>query len=188
MAKYYLRLLMLFGGVIAIVAIIGSLLPRSFDFQTSLEIDAPPEQVFPYLNSLPRWQEWSRQWNPNEIDNLEISYNGTESGVGAAQSWTDPRGSGKLWITVSDPNERVEYEIDFAGRPRMSSQLTLIENDAGSTIVQWRSTGRLPAGPFYGYFGSFFSTHMSNEYDNSLARLKQLVEVNGESADESSED
>lgn len=188
MAKYYSRLLMLFGGVIAIVAIIGSLLPRSFDFQTSLKIDAPAEQVFPYLNTLPRWQEWSRQWNPNEIDNLEISYNGTESGVGAAQSWTDPRGSGKLWITVSELNERVEYEIDFAGRPRMSSQLTLTGGDAGSTIVQWRSTGRLPSGPFYGYFGSFFSTHMRNEYDNSLTQLKQLVEANGKPADESTEE
>ena len=57
MAKYYFRLLLLVGGVVAFFAIIGSLLPRSFDFQTSVAIDASPSKIFPYLNSPKRWQE-----------------------------------------------------------------------------------------------------------------------------------
>ena len=188
MAKYYFRLLLLVGSVIAVIALIGSLLPRSYDFQTSVIVDAPSAKIFPYLNSLRAWPDWSRQWNPDEIEELTITYNGAAEGVGAAQSWTDRRGDGKLWITESTANELVAFEMDFANFPRMSSRIELESSQpAGQTMVTWRSSGRLPAGPFYSYFGSFFSTRMRHEYEKSLAKLKQVVESDSTQAAQASE-
>jgi len=175
MLKYFFRLLLLIGAIIGIFAVIGSLLPRSYDFSTQIEIDAPPTAIFPKINSLRDWQDWSMQFNPTAIDDLEIEYNGEPAGVGAAKSWSDIRGTGKLWITKSSPDSSLEYEMTFANFPKMASQITL-EPLQNKTRVSWNSQGKLPGGPFYGYFGWLFSTQMRNEYDKSLEKLKTLVE------------
>lgn len=175
MTKYYFRLVLLIGAVIVFFAIVGSLLPRSYSFTSEIEINAGQTEIFPQINSLPNWRNWSRQWNPAEIENLEIQYNGQPTGVGAAQSWTDVRGTGKLWITESSPNHSIKYEMMFGNFPKMVSQIELLPNSSG-TNVRWSSEGKLPGGPFYGYFGSFFSTQMKSEYDKSLEKLKVVVE------------
>ena len=178
MAKYYFRLILLFASVIGFFAIIGSLLPRGYSFTTETTIAAAPEAIFPELNSLRNWKNWSRQWNPAEIEGLEIQYNGEEQGVGAAQSWTDIRGKGKLWITDSEPNKSIAYEMEFAGFPKMLSTIELVldPSDESQTTVRWTSEGRLPGGPFYGYFGSFFSAQMRTQYEMSLEKLKSNLE------------
>ena len=174
MAKYYLRLLMLVGSVIAFIALIGSLLPRGYEFSTEVDIEAPVETVFEQFNQISNWRNWS-QWNPAEIPELTVEYSGPESGVDATQVWTDVRGSGKLWITTSDPPDQLTYEMLFANFPKMSSLIVLTKN-GDTTHVRWTSRGRLPGGPFYGFFAPFFSTHMETEYENSLNRMKKLLE------------
>ena len=107
--------------------------------------------------------------------------------IDSSRSWTDRRGDGKLWITDSTANELVAFEMDFANFPRMSSRIELESSQpAGQTMVTWSSSGRLPAGPFYGYFGSFFSTQMRHEYEKSLAKLKQVVESDSTQAAQAS--
>lgn len=176
MAKYYFRLVLLVGAIIGFFAIVGSLLPRSYSFTSEIEIAEEPAKLFPMINSLQNWQQWSRQWNPNEIESLEIQYNGNPAGVGAAQTWTDIRGSGKLWITESTADQSIKYEMTFANFPKMTSQIELVP--AGSmTRVKWSSQGKLPGGPFYGYFAAFFSAQMKSEYERSLKELKTVAEA-----------
>ena len=171
---YWFRLLLLIGTILAIFAAIGSLLPRSYDFATQIEIEAPADKIFPQINTISNWKKWT-QWNPNEIPGLTVQYSGAASGEGATQSWTDVRGSGKLWITNSVANRQVDYEMRFANFPNMTSQIELME--AGEhTNVRWSSRGRLPGGPFYGFFAPFFSTQMRNQYDQSLTKLKENME------------
>lgn len=175
--KYIFRFFLLIAAIVAFFALIGSLLPRNYDFACDIEIAAPATEVFPKLNELPIWQDWSMQWNPDVIDGLEIQYNQPTSGVGAAQTWTDSRGQGKLWITESNLDKRIDYTMKFANFPEMQSQFVLEPNGPDKTKVTWSSNGRLPPGPFYGFFGSIFSMQMKNEYDKSLEKLKQVVEA-----------
>lgn len=91
-------------------------------------------------------------------------------------SWTDIRGKGKIWITKSTPNQRIEYSTDYEKRPRMFSCFELAEV-GNSTQVSWSSKGELPWGPFYGYFGWLFPSHMMTEYMMSLEKLKQFIEA-----------
>ncbi len=180
MAKYYFRLALLVAAIIGFFALIGSLLPRSYSFSSEIAIAETPHKLFPQINSLRNWQNWSRQWNPTEIEGLTIQYNGEPTGVGAAQTWSDIRGNGKLWITESNPDQSIKYEMDFAGFPRMSSQIELVAGNSDSeqplTLVRWSSEGKLPGGPFYGYFGSFFSSQMKTQYEMSLEKLKEYAE------------
>jgi len=175
MTKYYLRLLLLFGAVVGFFAIVGSLLPRSYSFVSEIRIAGSQQEIFQKINSPREWQAWSKQWNPNEIEGLVISYNGEIEGVGAAQRWSDVRGTGKLWITQSKPCESIEYEMEFANFPKMTSQIELEPIDR-EIRVSWSSQGKLPGGPFYGYFAAFFSSQMRSEYEKSLENLKRLIE------------
>lgn len=175
MLKYFVRLLLLIGAVVGIIALIGSLLPRSYDFESQVNIVAQPSAVFQKIDSLRNWQDWSAQFNPVAIEGLEIQYSGPDSGVGAVQTWTDPRGDGKLWITESQPFEHVDYIVVFGDFPEMESRIELSAQGA-TTQVTWRSKGSLPGGPFYGFFGAFFSTQLKHEYNRSLEKLKALVE------------
>ena len=176
MGKYFVRLLLLVAAIVGILLLFEQLLPRGYDFQRSVEIDRPAAEVFPYLNSLEKWPQWSQQFNLQHIE--EIKYGGEDEGVNAALTWTEIRGTGKLWITESKPNEALAYESEFQGFPKMSSTFTLDEESENTTVVTWRSTGQLPRAPLYGLMNaiSVYETHMEYQYEESLAALKELVE------------
>lgn len=175
MLKYFFRLLLLIGAVVGIIALIGSLLPRDYEFESKVEIFAPPNVIFDRIENLRNWQDWSKQWNPAAIEGLEIQYSGADAGAGAVQTWTEPRGKGKLWITESQPFRSVDYKAIFWEFPEMNSRIELSDQGA-STQVIWSSRGSLPRSPFYGFFGAFFSTQMKHQYDMSLEKLKAVVE------------
>jgi len=206
LTKYWIRLLLLVGCIVGFFALIGMLLPRSFEFRSEIEIDAPPAEVFATLNQLSTWQTWSH-WNRSDLTGFTLAYSGSESGVGATQAWTEPRGSGKLWITVSEPDQRIEYESLFANFPKMTGTILLTpingdkqpaiaagadpdsnpgqsdknqpklnQTDTTKTKIVWTNSGRLPSGPTYGYLAPFFSGQMQYVYDNSLLKLKLQLE------------
>ncbi len=176
MANLLLRILLAVATLILIVLAIGSLLPRDYEATATISIAAPAERIFPYLNRLQSWPSWSN-WNERDIPDLQIQYSGNESGTGAVQTWTEPRGTGKLWISDSQPNQSVKYESEFANFPRMTSTIQLQPDDPG-TLISWTSSGRLPPGPFYGWFGNVFAQALQRDYEKSLRRLKSLVESN----------
>ena len=175
MKSLLIRIFLAVAVIIGIVAFIGSMLPRDFDFETTANINAPPQMVFPYFNDLENWDDWS-MWSPDRIEGLEIQLSGETEGVEAVQTWTEARGKGKMWIIKSVPDSMVEYKSEFLNFPTMDSKLELAPSGMGATTVTWSSKGKLPSGPFYGYFGSLFSEGMKSEYDQALARLKELVE------------
>ena len=175
MINLLLRILAALAVFIAIVMLIGTLIPRGFVTTSSVLIDAPPEKIFPYINRIRLWSEWT-SWNPHDITSLKVEYSGSEEGEGAVQTWTEPRGKGKLWITESVENQSVNFTSSFANFPDMESSLMLVP-ESDKTRVKWISTGSLPAGPFYGWFGLTFADSLQVEYKTSLERLKRLVET-----------
>ena len=150
MAKYFLRLLLLIAAIIGVLLLVERMLPRSYDFQQAVEIDRPADEIFPYLNSLKKWPQWSHQFNVKKIPNLVIKYNGTEEGVGAAQAWTEVRGEGDLWITESTPNKSLTYKNTFLNFPEATSTFKLEPDGENKTVVTWHSVGQLPSTPLYG--------------------------------------
>ena len=175
MIKVLLRLIGVLVAFAVVVVIVGNLLPREYDFQTSREIAAQPAEVFSMINELPNWQQWAR-WNPTQMDGLEnVQYGELKAGKGAVQMWSDPRGSGKLWITDSVENQSVQYKLKFGDFPEMNSRIVL-EPKKNGTLVTWSSKGRLPDGAFYGYTAFIFSTQMQYLYEDSLEQLAKILE------------
>jgi hypothetical protein len=170
--KYWIRLLLLVASIIGIIAAIGSVLPRSFDFSTSVTIAASPDKVYQLIDSTPDWEHWSH-WNPEVIKNLQVEY----APDGKAQTWTDVRGSGKLWFVDQVENEKVSYKSLYANFPEMDSEIKIAATESGSQ-VSWSSRGDLPGGPYFGFLRSVFSNGMRMQYDQSLLKLKKLAEEN----------
>lgn len=168
--------LRVFGAATVLVLLfllIGMLLPHAYQTSAEVVIDAPPEKVFPYLNRLDRWPEWS-QWATNKDSMFTVEYGPQVEGVGAVQTWKEPRGSGKLWITGSEPDRSLEYVVDFGDFPRMTSRFELQPVDAG-TRLKWSSEGRLPSGPFYGWLRLAFVNGMKSQYQQALIKLDAVV-------------
>jgi hypothetical protein len=101
------------------------------------------------------------------------------SGVGATQTWTEPRGKGKLWITRVDEPREVAFSLRFANFPQMDNVISL-GGDDGQTIVTWNSASSLPPGPFYGWFGFLYSSGLEAQFRQSLQRLEGIVEQSPE--------
>lgn len=168
--------LRVFGAATVLVLLfllIGMLLPHTYQTTAEVVIDAPPEKVFPYLNRLDRWPEWS-QWATSKDSMFTVEYGPQVEGVGAVQTWKEPRGSGKLWITGSEPDRSLEYVVEFGDFPRMTSRFELQPVDAG-TRLKWSSEGRLPSGPFYGWLRLAFVNGMKSQYQQAILKLDAVV-------------
>ena len=174
MRQLLVRILIFVTAVILLFSAIGSFLPRDFTVSTEIEINAPAEVVFQQVNELKNWQNWS-SWNPRTIPELDIEFGSETAGKGASQTWTDLRGDGKLWITESQPHKKLEYKLEFGGFPEMTSQFKLVDSN-GKTKVSWNSEGRMPPGPFYGFFGFLFESGLQHEYEKNLTDLKRVAE------------
>lgn len=171
--KYLFRLLLLIGLFFGLIALIGSLLPRSYSFTAAINFDAPVDRVFEKFNRLPEWKNWSN-WS-SEIDGLKVDYVG-ESGPGSAMTWKEARGEGKLWITNVKAPQWIEYKMTFGNFPESTGRVDLIPESDGLVLVEWKINGKLPPGPFYGFWASHFSEHMQHVYQLSLEKLKTIVE------------
>lgn len=172
MKTIFVRLIAVVLLFIGLVWLIGFLLPRDYSIRSTIDIAAPPERVFPMINELAQWENWS-PWS--EQAGLDVQYSGESSGVGSMQTWSDPRGDGKLWISDSQLNQRVIYKMRSGGFPEMENTIQLKPTDDG-TNVTWTSEGKLPSGAFYGYFARLFAPGMQAEYDRGLAKLKSVAE------------
>ena len=176
--KYWIRLLALVLCVILIFAVIGSLLPHGYSLSATKEISATPAEVYGQIDALPDWKSWS-QWNPDSIEDLTVTYGADNK----SQRWTDVRGDGKLWFTDQKTNERIDYRMRFANFPEMEASIVL-EPKNGGTLVTWNSEGVLPSGPFYGFFRHVFVSGMTRQYQQSLGKLKDVVEQTGQDEQE----
>ena len=172
MKSIFLRLICAIGLVLTFFWLVGYLLPRSYSISSTVTIDRTANQIFPMINDLRNWSEWS-PWG--EQADLDIKYSGGDQGVGSVQTWTDPRGDGKLWITDSKPDQSVTYKMFSGNFPEMASRIELTPT-GDATEVTWASEGTLPSGAFYGYFSWLFAPGMRGEYDRALTRLKSVVE------------
>src|SRR5262245_39149934 len=113
MAKVLASIILVIG--IAIVAVLSdaAVKPDTFRVQRSTMIKAQPEKIFPLLNDLHKWREWSPYEKPDStVKRLLI---GPESGKGAVYEWDNngKAGKGRMEIVDSAPPFRIAIEIDF---------------------------------------------------------------------------
>ena len=172
--KYWFRLFLLIGVVLLVIAAIGSFLPHGFEVAASTKIDGSPADIYRHVETLPAWQQWMASWSPDaDIPISQFEYDSD----GLTQTWTEPRGSGRIWITDREPDQKVVWHTTFGRFPENESFIVL-KPVGDQTEVSWTSAGQLPGGPFYGFFRSVYVAGTTAQFERDLSRLKAMVEKN----------
>jgi uncharacterized protein YndB with AHSA1/START domain len=169
-------------GVVVLVAVAAILLyaatrPDSFRVERSAAMNAPPEKIFPYIDGLKRWTEWSPY--EGRDPSMKRAYSGAESGKGAVYEWdgNDQVGKGRMEIVDSKPPNKVVIKLDFL-KPfegHNTAELT-VEPKGGQTIVTWAMYG--PSTFMTKLIGTFMDMDdmIGRDFAAGLAKLKTVVE------------
>jgi uncharacterized protein YndB with AHSA1/START domain len=164
------------GIFVAILIFIGLALPSKMHVQRSIAIEAPASTVFPYVNDLKLFNQWS-PWASIDPD-AQYTFEGPDSGLGARMLWGSENpgvGSGVQEIVASEPNRRVEVVLDFGDQGTGSSYYEL-KPDGNNTIITWGFDSEFGYDLVGRYFGLLMDDMVAAEYDKGLAKLKDVVE------------
>jgi hypothetical protein len=151
------------------------MLPRAVHVERSVDVARPPAAVFPLVNSLHGFNQWS-PWNGLDPQ-MKLDYSGPDSGVGAQMQWSGDKrvGSGRERITESVPDTRVTSDLEFTGQGTAKASFLLAPIDGGTRVV-WTLDMDVGSNPIGRYMGLFMDKMIGPDYERGLASLKALAE------------
>lgn len=172
-----LKILAVVVVAIAAILIYASTRPDSFRVERSAAMNAPPEKIFPYIEELKRWTEWSPYEGRDPA--MKRIYSGAERGKGAVYEWDGNKnvGTGRMEILDSKPPQKVVIKLDFL-KPfegHNTAELT-VEPKGGQTMVTWAMYG--PSTFMTKLVGTLMDMDdmIGRDFAAGLAKLKTIVE------------
>ena len=162
------------AGVLALLAAlfvgVGILLPGTVEVTRTVEIAAPRDDVFAFLDDLNAWTEWT-PWGE-----VQSRLEGPPTGPGARRVWDDPRlGSGSLTIVGANPPHSVDYLVEVEGGAlRFEGRITVEARDGGS-LVTWTERADLGWNPLLGWTALNMEESQGRQLQESLDRLRERI-------------
>ena len=168
------KFLYVIGALVALLIVVGLLLPRHSRVEVSTLVDAPPATVFALVNDLRRVDLWSPRTATDP--NSRVLYSGPNRGVGATVSWDGAIvGSGTQTIVESRPHEHVANAIN-PGEPGEARTWFDIGREDGTTRVTWGFAHDHGLNLVGRYFALLLSGVVKREFETDIAALKELAE------------
>ena len=150
--------------------------PSEYTVSRSLTIPAEPAAIFPYLNDLKKWNEWS-PWAKRDPE-AKYTFSGPETGKDASFSWAGNAevGEGSMTIVESVANEKVRYNLEFKKpfEDRATAELSLKAAGAETEVTRAMSGKNNFVGKFFGVLFNF-EKMISADFDQGLANLKGVA-------------
>ena len=173
-----LKIALVLVAVIAAFLVAAALQPADFRITRSATMAAPPAVIFPHVDDLHKFQEWS-PWA--KLDPAaKISFDGPVSGKGAAFAWAGNMdvGVGRMSILDSQPGELVRFQLDFE-KPMKGTNLAefTFKPEGAQTAVTWTMSGK------NGFVAKAFGLVVNcdkmvgGQFEQGLAALKTLAEA-----------
>ena len=128
--------------IVIVFVVVVALQPAKFRVARSVTIGAPAAVVFPHVNDLHLWQEWSPfvKLDPAAKNTFE----GPAAGTGAKLSWNGNKqmGEGAMTITESRPGEFVGFLLEFK-KPFEATNTAdfTFKPEGAQTVVTWGMSG-----------------------------------------------
>jgi Polyketide cyclase / dehydrase and lipid transport len=170
------RLVLGLVGLVAILAAVAVGLPAHVTVARTVVINAPESAVFPYVNNLHRFGDWS-PWKLRDPQ-LAITYGGPEEGKGALIQWTSQKpsiGTGNMQISDSNLNRSVDLAANFNNLEGTSS-FEIAPSGSGSKIT-WSFGYDTGSSPLKRWKALMLDGFIGSEYRAGLDRLKETVEA-----------
>ncbi|MBI5624996.1 MAG: SRPBCC family protein [Elusimicrobia bacterium] len=161
------------GAVLA--AVVGSVMPSSYEILRSAEVKAHPVKVYLSVGELRDWPKW---WPWTELEPAaKFSFGSQTSGVGSTVALRGRPGAGRVKITGASPTGGIEFDYAFdsgAGNGRGGIEL---KASGDRTIVTWRVQGRFNIPVLGGYLAALADPMHGGMLGWGLNNLKTLVEA-----------
>jgi hypothetical protein len=151
--------------------------PAEFRISRSEVMSVPAAKIFPYVNDLHKWQEWS-PWAKMDPNAKEI-FEGPASGSGASFSWdgNNKVGQGRMTIIDSRADELVRFRLEFM-RPFKATNIAefTFTFEDNKTRLTWTMSGT------NNFVGKAMSLIMNcdkmvgGQFGQGLSTLKSIVE------------
>ena len=162
------------GALLALLIIVGFMLPRTHEIEVSTEIDAHPATIFALVNDFRRSSLWST-WTETD-PNARFLYSGARRGKGAIVTWDGAiLGNGNQIITRSQPYEYVEIATS-PGEPGAARSWFRLTPGVGTTQVVWGFETDHGMNIVGRYFAPMLGGIVAREYNEGLVGLKDLAE------------
>jgi hypothetical protein len=171
-----MRLILGLCALAVILVGVALALPGHVTITRSVVINAPEYVVFPYLNNVHRFGDWS-PWASRDPQ-LTVSYSGPDQGNGAKIEWTSGKasvGTGSMEITESNPSRHIDLAVDFNGLDG-TSYYDIAPSGSGSKVT-WGMSYDSGTSPLKRWKGLMLDRYLGAEFRDGLAKLKDKVET-----------
>jgi effector-binding domain-containing protein len=162
--------------LVALLVLIGFLLPSSVHVERSTSIDAPQSTVFALVNGFQGFNKWS-PWHERD-PNTQYTFEGPDFGVDAKLSWNSANpdvGVGSQRIMESEPYSKIKVSLDF-GPQGVADAFYLLSREGSSTKITWGFDTEFGNDLMGRYMGLFFDSMIGPDYEKGLAGLKRYAE------------
>ncbi|MGY8988204.1 MAG: SRPBCC family protein [Flavobacteriales bacterium] len=141
-----------------------------YEFERSIEINAPSDIVFNQVTDLHNWPNWAVWWKNDST--IVTEFNEVKSGKGASMEWNGLDGT-KVSIEILSVNlEGMTASIKFKNRTQYG--FWKFEEIDGKTKVTWVLQEKML---FFARFTTLFIEKMESRYlEEGLEGLKEVCE------------
>ena len=139
-------LLYIVFGFLAFILIIALFVTKDFNFEKSVTINKPIEQVWQHTNSLSALDKWSPWYAYDQ--NIRKQIYGKDGTVGAKETWesdVESVGKGKQTITKIEAPTLFATKLEFI-KPYKNKidGFVKLKSEGEKTIVSWGVKSKLP--------------------------------------------
>jgi hypothetical protein len=162
--------------LVILVLFVALFVPRIFNYEKSITINAPIYSVWVNVNSLSALDKWS-PWNEHDPV-MKKEMKGIDGTVGAVQSWeSNVVGSGSQTIAVIEKPTYFETNLNFY-TPRKSHGKAYIKlvSEGTRTKATWGMTSNMPYPMNIMILFMNMEKTMGKDWDHGLSKLKELSE------------
>ena len=169
------RVLVALCGIVVLVLAIGFTLPTTWHAEQTIVIQATPGAIYPWIAS---FKDGWRQWSPFGLaadPGMHMTYEGPDSGVGAAQRWTaSKKGDGQMSIVAADPTQGVRYQLTMVNGFNVNGHIAFA-TEGSATRVTWTDDGEFTH-PLSRYVGLIMPRMLEPTLARGLNNLKKQTE------------
>lgn len=163
-------------AIILLLVVIGFLLPSSFHVERSIEVKKVPSAIFPYLNNIQRWHQWT-SLNEEKDFSLELSYFGPRQGIGSGMEYSgDKLGAGRIEIIDNELDQRVNFSLLLNKRIGSQGQILVEAINETSSLVTISLDGDVGFHLPNRYIILFMDNISGALFNDSLKQLKSMIE------------
>ncbi len=164
-------------ALLAGVLIFAATKPDTFRVQRAIDIKAPPEKIFPFLNDLHNFGAWSPYEKKDPA--MKRTFSGPASGKGAVYEWEGDKnvGKGRMEIADAAPPSNVTINLDFV-KPFEAHNIVVftLAPKGDFTEVTWAMHGPVPYVAKIMHVFLDMDSMVGKDFEAGLANLKSVAE------------